>query len=108
MGDYDEFECVMSSCRDDLEEVKQTIKKAMDDTIAYGNNHDNFKKRTKKYDIVRCLQNALEHVDIALDQARSARKGAKNVWNDIVHDGMDLQDSRSNMNDPEQAVDEVL
>ena len=108
MGDYDEFECVMSTCRDDLEEVKQTIKKAVDDTIAYGKNHDNFKKRTNKYDIVRCLQNALEHVDIALDQARSARKGAKNVWNDIVHDAMDIQDSRSNMNDPEQAVYEVI
>ena len=108
MGNYDEFECVISSCRDDLKELKNTIKKAIDDTIAFGNNHDNFKKRTNKYDIVQCLQNAFEHVDIALEQARSATKGAENVWNDIVHDAMDLQDSRTNTNDPEQAVYKVL
>ena len=108
MGDYDEFECVISSCRVDLKEITKTIKKAIDDTIAYGNNHDNFKKRKNKYEIVESLQMAFEHVDIALGQARSATKGDKNVWNDIVHEAMDLQDSRSNENDPEQVLYEVL
>jgi len=108
MGDYDEFESVMSSCRDDLKEIKKTIKKAIDDTIAYGKNHENFKKRTNKYEIVESLQKAAEHVDVALGQARNATKGAENVWNDIIHDAMDLQDSRSNENDPEQALYEVL
>lgn len=104
MGDYDEFASVMSSCRDDLKEIKNTIKKA----FVYGNAHENFKKRTNKNEIVESLQKVAEHVEVAFGEACNATNGAENVWNDIIHDAMDLQDSRSNKNGPEQALHEVL
>lgn len=67
-----------------------------------------FKECTKKYKISESLHAAIEHLDISLNLVWSVADGADSVWNDIIHDAMDLQDSRKNMNDPVQAIYEVL
>ena len=107
-SDYDEFESVMSTCRDDLKEIQKTMKKAIDGTICYAKKDVKFKQCTDKYNVVESLQSAAEHVDVAVGLARNAAGGAQNVWNDIIHDAMDLQDSMSNKNDPEEALYDVL
>lgn len=84
------------------------MKKAIDDTVFYAKKDVKFKQRTDKYNIVQSLQSAAENVDLAIGLARNAAGGAQKVWDDIIHDAMDLQDSRSNKNDPKEALYDVL
>lgn len=107
-GEYDEFHSVVTTCRDEMKELQKTIKSTCDNTVAYGKKDLKFKTRTDKYHIAESLRAAIEHVEIALNHVRDAASGADNIWNDVIHDAMDLQDSRNNRNDPEDAIFEVL
>ena len=107
-GEYEEFESVLHHCREDLKEIKKDMKNALENTIAYGKQDKKFKRRVEKYEIADGLRAALQHVDVALSLTRTAANNAEHVYNDVIHDAMDLMDSRSNENDPEDAIFEVL
>ncbi len=107
-GEYDEFVSEVTSVRDDMKEVMETLTVTHNNTVAYGKRNPKFKERTDDSKITENLRLAMEHLELSLKHIRSAARGANSVWNDIVHEAMDLQDSRNNKNDPEQAIYEVL
>ena len=107
-GEYDEFHSVVTSCRDEMKELQKKLKSTFDDTVGYGKRDVMFQARTSKYNIAERLRSAIDQFEVALDHMRYAAAGAENVWNDVVHDAMDLMDSRTNENDPQEAIFEVL
>ena len=84
------------------------MNEAINNIIAYGKNDLKFKRRSNKYDIAGTLKAASQHVDVALSLSRTAANDAENVYNDVIHEAMDLQDSRTNSNDPEATIYETL
>lgn len=107
-GEYDEFHSVVTTCRDEMKELKKKMKSTIDDTVAYETKNSNFQTRTHKYRITESLRAAMENFELALNHVRDAADGAENIWNDVIHDAMDLEDSRNNKNDPEEAIYEML
>ena len=107
-GEYEEFESVLGHVQDDLKELKKSLQDAIGNTRAYGNTDLKFGKRVAKYDIIATLESVAQHVNVALSLSRTAAKDAERVYNDVVHEAMDLQDSRTNANDPRDAIFEVL
>ena len=107
-GEYEEFHSVVTNCRDEMKELKKNMKSTLDDTVGYGKRDEKFQARQSKYNIAERLRSAIDQLEVALDHMRYAAAGAENVWNDVVHDAMDLMDSRTNENDPQEAIFEVL
>jgi len=107
-GEYDEFHSVVTSCRDQMKELQKKLKSTLDDTVGYGKRDVKFHARTSKYNISERIRTAIDQFEVALDHMRYAADGAENVWNDVVHDAMDVMDSRTNENDPRQAIFDVL
>jgi len=107
-GEYDEFHSVVTTCRDEMKELRKKMKSTFHDTVAYEKKNSNFQTRTDKYRITDSLRAAIENFEVALNHVRDAADGAENIWNDVIHDAMDLVDSRDNNNDPEEAICEML
>ena len=107
-GEYDECLSAITSGWDEMKQLKKTLTVTHKKTVAYGKINTKFKDCTYKCKITENLCVAIEHLELSLNQVRSAADGADSVWNDIVHEAMDLLDSRKNKNDPEQAIYEVL
>lgn len=107
-GEYEEFESVLVHVREDLKELKESLEEAIGNTRAYGKRDLKFGERVAKYDIITTLESVAQHINVALSLSRTAAKDAERVYNDVVHEAMDLQDSRTNVNDPRDAIFEVL